>query len=178
VKSETNQVLIEDLTLVPVPQWYQNPWLWLFIAALIVTAFYFFRRYLKSRPLPLKPFVPEPPGPPPHEEALKRLEELRNRHAKLTAYQVALECSDILRRYIERRFSSPIRFQTTREFLGAVHSSPELSAESRSELGDFLKFFDEIKFAQQAAEPARTSAAIDGAERFVRRCVPPMPSPQ
>ena len=176
----TNQTLIEDLTLVPIPQWYQNPWIWLFIGAAIAVAVYLLRRYLKSRPVAFKPFTPEPPAPPPHLEALKRLEELRTRHAHLTAYQVALECSDIIRRYIERRFSSPIRFQTTREFLGAVHSSPELSGDSRAELGDFLKFFDDIKFAQESAESGRTSAAVDGAERFVRRCIPAevTPSPQ
>ena len=176
LRAVTNQTLIEDLTLLPIPQWYQNPWIWLVIGIAAFLVIYFLRRYLKSRLVPLKPFIAEPPGPPPHDEALKRLAELRTRHAKLTAYQVALECSDILRRYIERRFASPIRFQTTREFLGAVHSSPELSGESRSELGDFLKFFDEIKFAQESAEPTRTSSAIDGAERFVRRCIPAEPT--
>ncbi len=168
----TNQTIIEDLTLVRVPQWWENPWIWLAIIVVGGTVLYFARRFIRSRPIPLKPIVPEPPGPPAHLEALKRLEELRARHNKLTAYQVALECSDILRRYIERRFGVPIRFQTTREFLGAVHSNPELSGESRDELGAFLKFFDAIKFAQEGAEPARTADAIDGAERFVRRCIP------
>ena len=176
----TNQTLIEDLTLIPIPSWYQNPWIWLSIGAVIAVGAYLVRRYLKSRPVAFKPFTPERPGPPPHLEALKRLEELRARHAQINAYQVAVECSDILRRYIERRFASPIRFQTTREFLGAIHSSSELSGDSRDELGDFLNFFDDIKFAQQSAEAARTSEAIDGAERFVRRCIPAdvTPSPQ
>lgn len=170
--SVTNQTLIEDLTLVPLPQWWQNPWTWIFIASGITLTIFLFRRYLRSRTIPFKPLAAEPPGPPPHIEALNRLHELRARHEKLTSYQVALECSDILRRYIERRFSSPIRYQTTREFLGAVHNSPELGGESRAELGDFLSFFDSIKFAQEPADSARTSSAIDGAERFVRRCIP------
>lgn len=143
--------------------------------AIAVGAFsviYFIRRWLRNRPIPFKPAVVEPPGPPPHIEALKRLEELRARHSTLTSYAVAIECSNILRRYIECRFALPIRFQTTREFLGAIHSSPELSGESRDELGTFLKFFDGIKFAQERAEPSRTGEAIEGAERFVRRCIP------
>jgi hypothetical protein len=168
----TNQTLIEDLTLVHVPQWWENPWAWLAIAAALFAVVYFVRRWLRNRPIPLKPAIVEPPGPPAHLEALKRLEELRARHSTMSAYNVAVECSDILRRYIERRFASPIRFQTTREFLGAIHSSPELSGESRGELGAFLRFFDGIKFAQEGADPARTAAAIDGAERFVRRCIP------
>ena len=101
-----------------------------------------------------------------------RAESLISAALELTAYQVALECSDILRRYIEARFESPIRYQTTREFLGAAHVNAELSADSRVELGKFLKFFDGIKFAQESATPERTSAAVDDAEQFVRKCIP------
>jgi hypothetical protein len=168
----TNEGIIEDLRLAPIPSIWENPLTWVAIAAALAVAFYFLRRWLKSRPVPLKLPKPAPPGPPPHLAALARLNELRARHEKLTAYEVALECSDILRRYIEARFELPIRFQTTREFLGAAHAHAELNAESRQELGAFLEFFDGIKFAQESAAATQTAAAIDGAERFVRRCIP------
>ena len=96
----------------------------------------------------------------------------RARHASLGPYEVALECSDILRRYIEGRFALPIRFQTTREFLGAAQSEPLLGPEPRRELGEFLNFFDRLKFARDTAHSSETLAAIDGAERFIRRCIP------
>lgn len=172
MNTATNQTFIEDLRLVDIPAWWQNPWAWLAIAAIAIALFYAFRRWRRAHPIPLKLPKPVPAGPPAHLAALARLEELRKRHAKLTAYQVALECSDILRRYIEARFQSSIRYQTTREFLGAIHLSPELNAESRKELGAFLEFFDGLKFAQETAAPERTAEAIDGAERFVRRCIP------
>ncbi len=168
----TNEGIIEDLRLVPVPSIWNNPITWIVIAALVVALIYSLRRWIKSRPIPLKPQAPSIPGPPAHVVALNRLQELRARHSKLTAYQVALECSDILRRYIEARFQSPIRYQTTREFLGAAHASGELNTESRVELGKFLEFFDGIKFAQEIAAPERTAGAIDDAERFVRKCIP------
>jgi hypothetical protein len=168
----TNEGIIEDLRLVPVPSLWTNPLTWIVIAAVAIASIYFLRRWLKARPIPLKPQAPPLPGPPAHVVALNRLQELRARHPKLTAYQVALGCSDILRRYIEARFQSPIRYQTTREFLGAAHANAELSADSRVELGKFLEFFDGIKFAQESATSERTGAAIDDAEQFVRNCIP------
>jgi hypothetical protein len=169
----TNEGIIEDLRLVPVPSIWDHPLIWIIAAALVGLAIYLVARLLKrARPIPLKEPMRPLPGPPAHVVALNRLQELRAKHASLTSYQVALECSDILRRYIEARFQSSIRYQTTREFLGAAHTNPELSADSRKELGDFLEFFDGIKFAQQSASPERTAEAIDGAERFVRKCIP------
>jgi hypothetical protein len=168
----TNEGIIEDLRLVPVPSIWSNPLTWIVIAILAAALIYLFRRWIQSRPIPLKPQASPIPDPPAHVVALNRLQELRTRHSKLTAYQAALECSDILRRYIEARFQSPIRYQTTREFLGAVRASGELSADSRVELGKFLEFFDGIKFAQETAAPERTAAAIDDAEEFVRKCIP------
>lgn len=164
--------IIEDLTLVPVPAWWENPWVWAGALVALVIGVYLFRRWLKSRPVPVVVIPPVPPGPPPHLEALRRLTVLRAKQEKLTTYDVALECSDILRAYIEGRFVLPIRYQTTREFLGAAQAHQELGAEPRRELGEFLAFFDGIKFAAGSAEPQQMRETIDGAERFVRRCIP------
>lgn len=156
--------IIEDLTLVPVPAWWENPWVWVGALVALVVGVYLFRRWLKSRPAPVIVAPPVPTGPPPHLEALRRLTELRAKQEKLTTYDVALECSDILRAYIEGRFALPIRYQTTREFLGAAQAHPEL--------GEFLEFFDGIKFAAGSADSREMRETIDGAERFVRRCIP------
>lgn len=169
----TNHVpIIEDLTLVPVPLWWESPWVWLAALVVAIALGYALRRWLKLCPAIVPAPPPIPPGPPPHLEALRRLAELRTRQDKLTAYDVALECSDILRVYIEGRFRLPIRYQTTREFLGAAQTHPELGEEPRKELGGFLAFFDGIKFAADSAEPQQMRETIDGAERFVRRCIP------
>ena len=165
--------IIEDLTLVPVPAWWENPWVWVGALVALVVAGYLFRLWLTSRPAPVVSTPPLPPGPPPHLEALRRLTELRAKQEKLTTYDVALECSDILRAYIEGRFALPIRYQTTREFLGAAQAHQELGAEARRELGEFLAFFDGIKFAAASADSQQMRETIDGAERFVRRCIPP-----
>lgn len=168
----TNALIIEDLTLVPVPVWWQSLWFIALIVLALAVAGFFIARWWKNRPRPAPIAPPVPPGPPPHLEALRRLAELRERHAKLDAYAVAIECSDILRTYIEARFALPIRYQTTREFLGAAQAAPELNAEAQVQLGEFLKFFDQLKFARANAPAEQTLATIDGAEQFVRRCIP------
>jgi len=167
----TNETFIEDLRLVPLPNWWENPWAWVGIAVVAAVAIYFLRRWFKSQPPPLKKPLGQV-GPAAHVVALQRLAELRARHPQLTAYDVALECSDILRRFIESRFQSAIRFQTTREFLGAAQRIEELNDASRADLARFLEFFDAIKFAQENASHAQTSEAIDAAEQFVRRSIP------
>ncbi len=167
----TNAFIIEDLTLVPVPVWWQSPWFIALVVLALVVAGFFVRRWWMKRPRPAPAAPQVPPGPPPHLEALRRLAELRARHATLDAYAVAIECSDILRTYIEARFALPIRYQTTREFLGAAQAAPELGAEAQSQLGEFLKFFDQLKFARADATADQTLATIDGAEQFVRRCI-------
>lgn len=168
----TNVFIIEDLTFVPVPVWWQSPWFIALVVLALAAAAFFLRRWWKNRPRPAPVAPPVPLGPPPHLEALRRLAELRARHAKLDAYAVAIDCSDILRTYIEGRFALPIRFQTTREFLGAAQAAPELNAEAQTRLGEFLKFFDQLKFARANATADQTLATIDGAEEFVRRCLP------
>jgi hypothetical protein len=168
----TNAVIIEDLTLVPVPVWWQSPWFIALVVIGLAATGFFLWRWWKNRPQPAPAAPPVPPGPPPHLEALRRLADLRARHAALDAYAVAIECSDILRTYIEARFGLPIRFQTTREFLGAARSAPELSGEAQTQLGVFLSFFDRLKFARANAQPAETLEAIDGAEQFIKRCIP------
>ncbi len=167
----TNETIIEDLRLAPMPGWWEDPWAWVATAAGLIVMGWLWRRWRRGRPLPLKALKPTPPGPPAHIEALRRLGELRARHAGLTAYEVALECSDILRRFVEGRFASPIRYQTTREFLGHAQANPDIGLAGRIELGGFLEFFDEIKFAEQTAAPERTARAIDEAEGFVRKCI-------
>jgi hypothetical protein len=169
----TNVAIIEDLTLVPVPVWWQSPWFIALVLLALTVAGIALRRWWTNRPQPVSVAPTVPPGPPPHLEALRRLGELRARHAKVDAYAVGVECSDILRSYIEARFALPIRYQTTREFLGAAQAAPELGADAQAELGGFLKFFDQLKFARASATAEQTLATIDGGEQFVRRCMPP-----
>lgn len=165
--------IIEDLTLVPVPAWWENPWVWVATLVVLSLATWASVYWWRSRPVRVPTTPPPPPGPPPHLEALRRLAELRARVEKVPAYDAAIECSDILRLYVEARFALPIRFQTTREFLGAAQSHTALGNEPQRDLGEFLRLFDAIKFARAEAKAPQLRETIDGAEKFIQSCIPP-----
>jgi len=66
------------------------------------------------------------------------------------AYWVRL--SAIIRQYVERRFNIAAPEKTTQEFLAAARDHPEVGAEHRHVLTDFLRAADMVKFA--ALRPA------------------------
>lgn len=165
--TNTRTNIIEDLTLLPLPQWWQSPWA---IAGFVVAALvlgWLLVRWVR-RPRPERPAAERLAGPPPHLDALRRLEELRKRQASLSAYELAIEVSDIVRDYISERFNLPVRFLTTREFLDAAVQNPALTSDQRGELGRFLGFCDLVKFARQPATPGEQAGLLDTAETFIR----------
>jgi hypothetical protein len=161
--------VIEDLTLLPLPPWWQDPWILLAtvlaLAALIALGIWAARRRPRPAPAIAKPSVP----PVPPDEFLRRLAELRERHPRLSAYQLAIEVSEILRAYLEARYQFRILYQTTREFLGEVAHRPELDADQRAALEGFLSRCDEVKFGQAPATPDEQTGLLDTAERVIRQ---------
>lgn len=159
--------LIDDLTLVPLPPWWQSPrslaGLLLALALLIVLGWVLrrilFRERVTLSPAPLKPDL--------SPEFLRRLAELRARRAELSAYDLAVGSSDILRDYLEWRFQLAIRFQTTREFLESSLQSTALTETQRGPLGTFLGFCDLVKFARRGADTAEQNHLLDAAEAFI-----------
>jgi len=160
--------LIEDLSLVPLPAWWENPWVLLAVPVASGLAAYLLRRWWLGRRPPAVA-VAAPPGPPPHEEFLARLVALRAQQDRWVPHPFAVEVSDILRGYLEARFAFPVRFQTSREFLGAAATDARLSGEQRAALGGFLGGCDRIKFARAEANAAGMLGLIDAAEGFIRQ---------
>jgi len=161
--------LIEDLTLVPLPSWWQSPWTLLALAAglLVLAAIgWAVWRARDRRPLPQAPPAPEPDRTP---EFLERLEALRRRQEALSPHDFGLECSDVLREYLEWRHRLAIRFQTTREFLESAARRAELAQGQRDSLREFLGFCDLVKFARQEATPEEKLRLADAAVAFVRQ---------
>ncbi len=160
--------LVEDLTLLAVPPWWQSP---LAIAAMLalLIAFGVLVRWLilkiarRTSAAPLAVPVPDR-----HAEFLARLAKLRADRATFTAYALAIAGSELLRDYVEWRYRLQIRYQTTREFLDTAAASQSLQPESRSRLGEFLGFCDRVKFARAQASDAEGDGLLDAAEAFIR----------
>ncbi len=164
---------MEDLSLVRIPPWWQSPWfILLALAGLTLLILAGRRLYLRWHPQ-TAPAGPETyvPAELPHVVALRRLEELRARMDELGAYRLTIECSWVLRKYIEARFQLRIVYQTTREFLGHAQTHSALSEEQRQSLGQYLRFCDMVKFARRGATRPEMVQLLDYAVAFVKACV-------
>lgn len=164
----TRTDLIDDLTLLPLPPWWQTPWIMagaaLALIALVVLI-WLLRRFLRRKivALDLPPMRPDL-----HSEFLRRLAELRARRSQLTDYALAIASSDILRDYLEWRFQLAIRYQTTGEFLESSRKNMALAEPQREHLGNYLRLCDRVKFARHGASTAEQDHLLDAAESFIQ----------
>lgn len=161
--------LIDDLTLVPMPPWWQSPWAlagFVVAAAVLLWLLVWLGRRLRpavaSGPLPM-------PVPDLTPEFLRRLAELRGQRTQLSAYDLAVACSQILREFLEWRLQVAVTAQTTREFLEAAAAKVELSPHAREGLGRYLALCDLVKFARHGASAEEQAHFLDAAEQFVRQ---------
>lgn len=160
--------LIDDLTLVPLPPWWQSPWViagaFTALVTLVILA-WSLRRFLGRKTVVISPpaLVPDL-----HAEFLTRLEELRARRRQITGYELAIASSDLLRDYLEWRFQLAIRYQTTGEFLESARGNPSLAEPQRDQLGTYLRLCDRVKFARHGASAAEQDHLLDAAESFIR----------
>jgi hypothetical protein len=141
------------------------PWVGIGVAvAGLVAGGWGLRRRFTSPPRPLAP----------HEWAareLDRIEAMQLPEAGETERFHTL-LSDVVRAYLERRFSLPASHQTTAEFLETMRRSPQLTAAQQGLLRDFLGRCDMAKFAR-AAPPAEECRAVAGMARsFVQETIP------
>jgi hypothetical protein len=121
-------------------------WLWLLAAALVlVLAFILLRRFRTKKTVT----VPVVPPKPPYEEAIEaiRLLEEKQYVARGMIREYAFELSDIVKHYIERRYSVNAAEFTTEEMIGWVRVSP-LEPAQRKTCEWFFSTTDPVKFAK------------------------------
>lgn len=100
-----------------------------------------------------------PATPPAEHRARFRLDRIERDGGSMPPNQFALAISDVLKDFLTERFSDPVRYETTEEFLrrsaGDGTTLPEVV---RRNLGEFLAHADEVKFANRsdAAVSAQT----------------------
>jgi hypothetical protein len=121
-------------------------WLWLLIAGLAVAAaVVILRRFRKKK---VSPAAVVPPKPP-YEEAIEalRLLEAKQYLAKGMIREHVFGLSDIIKRYIERRFNTSAAEFTTEEMLDWIKVSP-LEPAQRRICEWFFSMTDPVKFAK------------------------------
>ena len=105
-----------------------------------------------------------------YDIAAKRLEILRTRPRPGSAAMDSffVELSDIVRRYLEDRFSLHAPELTTEEFLGAA-SSAQLDDERLGFLHGFLRAADRVKFARHIPDPEQVESLVEAVGDFLER---------
>ena len=112
---------------------------------------------------------PQPPPPKSaREQALERLDRIREEIEGVSPYEFSIRVSDILRRYVTEQYNLPVTRQTSVEFLTGLTNVSPFSEDERSLLTDFLNRCDLIKFARYEATIEDSRLLLEEATRFVK----------
>jgi len=153
---------------------FPNLWLWivpgilLLAGGLAYAAARLVRRFRRIRELAASPL-------PPWDQALAALDELPWREwleaGQVKRFYYAL--SQVLKRYIERRFDFNAVEQTTTEILASMRA---YRTPMRDEVGRFLTGSDFVKYARTVPTDEEAQAAIEQVRDFVVRTKPVAPA--
>ncbi|MBR1793391.1 MAG: hypothetical protein IJ764_07115 [Bacteroidales bacterium] len=162
---DINGTLTEPYTFWEIFRWIL---LALGVALLIAAIIYAIRRYKEHKPL-LQ--LPKAPPTPPHEIALKELNELRVKQlwqqGKLKEYHTQL--TDTLRNYIEASFGIRATDMTTDETLEAFSHTAVYTPENETLLQSILTTADMVKFAKSEPLPYEHDRSMSNAVAFVEQ---------
>lgn len=108
---------------------------------------------------------------PAHEWALERLRQLRAKNLveQGQVHEFHFELSDVVRQYIERRFSLMAPERTTEEFLVEMRRHSILSSGQKAVLQGFLEACDKVKFALYEPAAEDVERTFDSARGFVEQ---------
>jgi len=102
------------------------------------------------------------------EKTLERLEQTKPLMQPATAREFGSAASEVIRTYIEKRFSVVATQRTTEEFLQALLQGPnETLARHRPLLAEFLQKCDYVKFAGASLEVSDMESLFQSARAFV-----------
>ncbi len=111
---------------------------------------------------------------PAHEVAYEKLAELKAMRLAEKGFikEYYIRLSEIVRYYLEDRFSFRAPEMTTEEFLDSLRGSPKLKTEHKQLLRDFLSQCDMVKFAKYGPTPLEALDSFSSAERLVDQTRP------
>ena len=155
---------IEDVVGMPKESSYL--WVWILIAAGIVAAAAVWLYLRRKRYAELVRIFK-----PAHELAYEHLralikEDLINKGKVKEFYE---RISNILRHYIEHRFSLRAPERTTEEFLAELQFTDALGASDKEALGEFLNHCDLVKFAKMSPTGEQIQRTFDLVKDFIEK---------
>ncbi len=151
---------------------------WLLLALLAALIAYLIYRKLRKEPEGVKVPVWAPPLPPPDveaEAALRRLAEKDLiRKGELEAFYT--ELSEVMKRYVGRRFEVPYLERTTSEVLSDLRPV-KLAVGTTSDLRAILDASDLVKFAKFLPEAAHAEGTLELSFSWIQK-TRPAPEPE
>lgn len=143
----------------------------LFALLLICIIGYVIRRIKNKQPI--MPFIKPEPKLPPHEQALKDLDEIKLQklwqQGRNKEYYTLL--TDVLRRYIVERFGVNAMEMTSSEVLFVIRKEEDAKA-VYDNLKQVLELADFVKFAKMHPLPDENERSLSNAYLFVDQTVP------
>jgi hypothetical protein len=147
--------------------WLRDYWIWV-AGGVTVIVLMFVIYHLLNRPKALPIFSLAKPALPIHTVAINKLTELRakNLWQQDEAKQYHSELTDIIREYLEQRYTIKTYEKTTDEILASLNNR-EITGEYRQLLQQFLTLADLVKFAKVKPTPQENEESIENAIAFV-----------
>lgn len=157
-----------------IPDWVVDYW-WLVLIGLVIigAGVYAWHRYRTKGYL-----IPKKPEPTPYEEAMGRLNNLKGQKLweQGMEKEYFTELTDILRRYLARRFGINAEEMTSRQIMASLAKNEE-TKDKRAYFRKILDVADFVKFAKVRPLPEDNIASYESAVRFVNE-TKPMPKPE
>jgi len=141
------------------------PWVGivLLIAAVVLIVTKMVKNLRNKKTIFGKPIVIDPP----HITALREIEKIRNEKLwQKNQKEYYTRLTDVLREYIEKRFSIQALEQTSNEILNDL-SKEKIEPKIFGELTELLTLSDLVKFAKYSATEQECEASIPASVRFV-----------
>ena len=147
--------------------------LWVLALALAAGAGWWLARRARQRPTDEGPVTQGPPRPA-HEVADEELEWLESsgllRQGRIKEYYI--EVSDIIRRYLEGRYSIRAPEMTSREVLQELEDT-DVAWDVHDRFTAFLEHCDLVKFAKHRPSPTACALIVPDARALVDATLPP-----
>jgi len=149
--------------------WLKDNWYWIagIVAVILISIGIIW--YLKKRPKTEKPIKPIfVPTIPPQKIALDKLKQLKEKklwqQEEFKLYHS--EISDILREYLEKRYSIKTYEKTTDEIFAGLRYL-DIKEESKNTLRQILTLADLVKFAKEKPLPSENELSLENAVVFI-----------
>lgn len=141
------------------------------LAAMLVTGGVVY--YLLKRPKKEMVVEEVKPDVPLHVQALQKLEEIKNKqlwqHDQVKQYYI--ELSDVVREYLEKRYTIQALEQTSEEIFASLRNM-DIASEDRNLLRQLLVLSDMVKFAKEKPAAHENEKSMENAVTFIKDTQP------